>query len=231
MLDQEEAAWISSTANELNNLLQVIAESSGALEGYCKSQPGAERYITMLHSGLERATQVTRTLAERAGGSLPEESAAAAESSQAAAQESAAEPAADAEVPITIHNPEGPKELVMIVDDEEFITQLATIVLTEEGYRVVTAQDGLQALSIYRRLKDEISLVILDFTMPVMDGADVFAELQEIDPKVSVVLSSGFTEHDCLRTMLARGLRGFIPKPYSQKKLLSQIRQTLDAVQ
>ena len=63
-----------------------------------------------------------------------------------------------------------------------------------------------------------------------MDGADVFAELQVINPKVSVVLSSGFAEQDRLRGMLAKGLRGFIPKPYTQKKLLEQIRQTLDAL-
>jgi CheY-like chemotaxis protein len=83
---------------------------------------------------------------------------------------------------------------------------------------------------MYRELKDQISLVILDFVMPVMDGADVFAELQVINPKVSVVLSSGFAEQDRLRGMLAKGLRGFIPKPYTQKKLLEQIRQTLDAL-
>ena len=180
MLDQEEARWISSTANELNNLLQVIAESSGALEGYCQSQPGVEKYLTMLHSGLERATQVTRTLAERAGGFPPEQ---AAVSEQADATAKPAEATASPDAPFTIHNPEGKKELVMVVDDEEFITELATIVLTEEGYRVVTAQDGLQALSIYRRLKDEISLVILDFTMPVMDGSDVFANCRRSIPR------------------------------------------------
>jgi CheY-like chemotaxis protein len=71
---------------------------------------------------------------------------------------------------------------------------------------------------------------VLDFTMPIMDGADLFAELQQLNPRVPVVLSSGFTEQDKLRGMLARGLRGFIPKPYTQAKLLAQVRQTLDAI-
>ena len=66
--------------------------------------------------------------------------------------------------------------------------------------------------------------------MPVMDGADVFAELQTINPKVPVVLSSGFAEQEPLRNMLSRGLRGFIPKPYTQQKLLTQVRSTLDAL-
>ncbi len=231
MLDTEEARWIRSTANELNNLLQVIAESSDVLEGHCKDQPGTEVFLGMLRSGVERATQVTRDLAERVGGFPVQEGSTevkpAAESAEGLAQSAVSSEGSL----LTIQNPTGTKELVMIVDDEEFITQLAAIVMTEAGYRVVTARDGMQALEIYRELKDHISLVILDFSMPVMDGSDVFDELQAINPKVSVVLSSGFTEHDRLRSMLSRGLRGFIPKPYTQQKLLSQIRQTLDAVQ
>jgi CheY-like chemotaxis protein len=103
-------------------------------------------------------------------------------------------------------------------------------VLAEDGYRVMTAKNGFIALDIYRKLKDRIDLVILDFVMPVMDGADVFAEMQELNPQVPVVLSSGFAEQDRLRGMLARGLRGFIPKPYTQQKLLDQVRQVCDAL-
>jgi CheY-like chemotaxis protein len=119
----------------------------------------------------------------------------------------------------------------MIVDDEDFVTLLAQRVLADEGYRVVTAKDGFQALEIYRKLGEQIALIILDFTMPVMDGSDVFAELLEINPQVPVVLSSGFAEQERLRGMLAKGLRGFIPKPYTQQKLLTQIRSTLDTLQ
>jgi CheY-like chemotaxis protein len=96
-------------------------------------------------------------------------------------------------------NPSGPRELVMIVDDEDFVTMLAQRVLADDGYRVVTARDGFQALELYRKLRDQISLIILDFTMPVMDGSDVFNELLQINPQVSVVLSSGFAEQDRLR--------------------------------
>jgi FixJ family two-component response regulator len=64
-----------------------------------------------------------------------------------------------------------------------------------------------------------------------MDGSDVFTELLQINPKVPVVLSSGFAEQERLRGMLAKGLRGFIPKPYTQQKLLTQIRSTLDTLQ
>ena len=131
---------------------------------------------------------------------------------------------------VRIANPSGNRELVMIVDDEDFVTMLAQRVLADEGYRVVTARDGFQAIELYRKLRDQIALIILDFTMPVMDGSDVFHELLEINPQVPVVLSSGFAEQDRLRAMLAKGMRGFIPKPYTQEKLLTQIRATLDAL-
>lgn len=224
MLDSEEIRWVKSTANELNNLLQVISESSQMLENLCEPTFESDKYFGMLQSAIERATKVTRLMVDRVGGyaadtaiTLPEP--------VAAPQPGRAVPA-----DIKIHNPQGTLELVMIVDDEDFVTMLAQRVLADQGYRVITAKDGFQALDIFRRLHQEIALVILDFTMPVMDGADVFNEMLQVDPQVAVVLSSGFAEQDRLRGMLARGLRGFIPKPYTQQKLLTQIRTTLDAI-
>jgi CheY-like chemotaxis protein len=225
----EDLLWIRSTANELNNLLQVITESGEVLEGLLRGQPEAEKYLSILRASAQRAALATRSMAARAGGQpvpplSPQAAAAAKDEARIAAAAAILPP------PIEIHNPTGQFELIMIVDDEEFITLLARRVLTDEGYRVITARNGFQALEIYRKLKEEISLIILDFTMPIMDGADIFAELQQINPKVSVVLSSGFAEQDKLRAMLARGLRGFIPKPYTQEKLLSHVRQTVDAI-
>ena len=131
---------------------------------------------------------------------------------------------------IRIENPQGANELIMIVDDEDFVSLLAQRVLTDSGYKVVRAKDGFVAIDYYNKLKDEISLIILDFTMPIMDGAEVFDELRQINPRAPVVLSSGFTEQDKLKFMFAKGLRGFIPKPYTQQKLLLQVRSTLDAI-
>lgn len=234
--ETETIRWIKSTANDLNNILQVITESSQMIEAFCRNQPGAEVYLKMLRSGVERATHVTRQIAERVGPAptdqiAPQSEAAAPAQAPIFPPERIPQPqSAPAQEPIEIHNPTGERELVLVVDDEDFVTQLAARVLADAGYQVVTAKNGFQALDIYRQLTDRISLVILDFTMPVMDGADVFAELQKINPQVAVVLSSGFAEQEPLRAMLARGLRGFIPKPYTQQKLLSQIRQTLDGI-
>ncbi len=230
MLDTEEIRWVKSTANELNNLLQVISESSQVLEMIQTPTPDSEKYFSILRSGIERAAKVAQVMVERVGGYSAD---------PIAAPVPAVAPAAapifkaviDGATDVKIANPNGARELIMIVDDEELVTMLASRVLADEGYRVVTARDGFKAIEIYRKLRDQISLIILDFTMPVMDGADVFEELREINPQVPVVLSSGFAEQDRLRAMLAKGLRGFIPKPYTQAKLLAQIRATLDAMQ
>ncbi|HTG45863.1 MAG TPA: response regulator, partial [Verrucomicrobiae bacterium] len=68
-----------------------------------------------------------------------------------------------------------------------------------------------------------------DFFLPVMDGDAVFDELRLLNPDVVVVLSSGFAEQSKLGNMLAQGLKGFIPKPYTREKLLEQVRSTIEA--
>lgn len=237
MPEPDNMQWIKSTANELNNFLQVISESSQVLEALCKGTPDAEKYFAILRNGVERATKATQLMVDRVGGISAGDPPNAVKFTAPTVPVTnrpvfppAAAPGTATGVDIKIHNPTGARELVMIVDDEDFVTLLAQRVLTDEGYRIVTARDGFQAIEIYRKLKDQIALIILDFTMPVMDGSDVFAELLQINPGVPVVLSSGFAEQERLRSMLARGLRGFIPKPYTQQKLLTQIRSTLDAL-
>jgi CheY-like chemotaxis protein len=239
MLDAEDSSWLKATANELNNLLQVISESSKLIEASCEEGTEAAKYFPILHNSIERAAKCTKGMVERVGGS-----------SEAAFQALAAttDPSLLPDVPplppkptsgplvppltgdVRVHNPSGNRELVMIVDDEEFVCMLAQRVLADEGYRVITARDGFQAIEMYRKLGDQIALIILDFTMPAMDGSDVFAELLTINPRVPVVLSSGFAEQSRVQNMLARGLRGFIPKPYTQQKLLTQVRSTLDTL-
>ena len=127
-----------------------------------------------------------------------------------------------------IKNPNGSRELILLVDDEAQVAELAAEMLAEEGYKVIVAHDGFEALRIYQQMGQQIGLVILDFFLPVMDGDAVFDELRGLNPNIAVVLSSGFAEQSKLGNMLAQGLRGFIPKPYSRAKLLEQVRSTLD---
>jgi DNA-binding NtrC family response regulator len=72
--------------------------------------------------------------------------------------------------------------------------------------------------------------VILDFVMPIMGGGQVLNAMLKINPRVQVLLTSGFTSEQSLKELLSKKLCGFIPKPLAQKKLLLSVRSTLDAV-
>ena len=226
MGDGNDIRWLQTTANDLNNLLQVISESSKALRPLCAANTEALRYYSFLSNGLDRAQAVTNEMASRLGGlSQPT---AAHFTANPGRQEVAPHPEKfSAEL---IQNPDGDGDLIMLIDDEKIVLDLAGAVLISEGYRVIPVTDVFKALSIYADLKDQIALVILDYTMPIMDGSEVFDELKLISPNAPIMLSSGFAEQERVRTMLARGLRGFLPKPYTKQKLLSQVRSTLDAI-
>jgi CheY-like chemotaxis protein len=130
---------------------------------------------------------------------------------------------------INVKNPKGNREYLLLIEDETEVADLAAEMLAEEGYKVILAREGFEALKIYEKMGQQIGLVILDFFLPVMDGDAVFDELRALNPNVNVVLSSGFAEQSKIAAMLAQGLRGFIPKPYTREKLLEQVRSTLDA--
>lgn len=219
MGDPENDPQLRSSANDLNNLFQVITESAQALRTTCEQHPDAGKYYAFLCSSIERAKEFTMQMAARLGGF----------SDAKTSTVSKPEPVrANAE--ISIANPGGELELVMLIDDEEMVCSLVSEMLTYAGYRVVTVAEPFRALKVFEHLKEQIALVILDYTLPIMDGSEVFEELKKIKPSVAVMLSSGFTEHDKVRAMLAKGLRGFLPKPYTEARLLSQVRTTLDTI-
>jgi CheY-like chemotaxis protein len=130
---------------------------------------------------------------------------------------------------IKVKNAKGNRELILFIEDEVEVGEIASEMLADEGYKVILAHDGFEALKIYERIGKQISLVILDFFLPVMDGDAVFDELRALNPNINVVLSSGFAEQHKISAMLAQGLRGFIPKPYTREKLLEQVRSTCEA--
>jgi CheY-like chemotaxis protein len=130
---------------------------------------------------------------------------------------------------VRLKNPTGPGELLLLIEDEHDVAEVAADMLASEGYKVILANDGFEALKIYQDLGAQIRLVILDFFLPVMDGDAVFDELRALNPDVNVVLSSGFAEQQKISSMLGQGLRGFIPKPYTRERLLEQVRSTLDS--
>jgi CheY-like chemotaxis protein len=142
-----------------------------------------------------------------------------------------ASPAGSSVVPddIKVKNPNGNRELILFIEDEVEVAEVAADLLAKEGYKIIVVHDGFEALKVYERIGPQIGLVILDFFLPILDGDAVFDELRALNPNVNVVLSSGFAEQSKISSMLSQGLRGFIPKPYTADRLLGQVRSTLDA--
>ena len=110
----------------------------------------------------------------------------------------------------------------LLVDDEETVRATGGKMLRELGFEVLTACDGLEAVEIFKSNKD-ISFVILDLTMPHMDGEQCFRELRSLDPAVRVIISSGYNEQEVTQRFVGKGLAGFIQKPYK----LSELKQVI----
>ena len=95
------------------------------------------------------------------------------------------------------------------------------------GFDVLSARDGAEALDLYREHADEIVCVLLDLTMPLMDGEEAFREIRRVDPEVIVILSSGYNEQDATRRFDGKGLAGFIQKPFTISSLKRKVMQVL----
>jgi len=119
-------------------------------------------------------------------------------------------------------------ETVLVVDDEQIIREFLKDTLEELGYRVMLAKDGPSAIELFSRHHNEVDLIILDMVMPRMRGIDVFKGLKEIDPKVKVILSSGYSRSGEARAILREGVLDFVQKPFTEKKLSRVVRNALD---
>jgi len=111
---------------------------------------------------------------------------------------------------------------VLLVDDEEAVRGIGKEMLLELGFETITANNGLEAMQIFKQTPD-IAFVILDLTMPHMDGEQCFRELKQLKPDVKVIMSSGFSEHEVTQKFDGKGLAGFIQKPYTFSVLRNAI--------
>jgi two-component system, cell cycle sensor histidine kinase and response regulator CckA len=121
-------------------------------------------------------------------------------------------------------------ETILLVDDEELVRDLGTRILTKSGYTVLPAANGVEALEVFKRESSRISLVILDLIMPEMDGAACLKALLQIDPRLRVLVASGYSADASVRETLEMGAKGFVNKPFRVKRLLGAVRKALDDV-
>ena len=124
--------------------------------------------------------------------------------------------------------PQQGSELILVVDDEQEISNVLSEILQNHGYQVLTAENGVEATNIYAKHHHNIKLVILDMIMPKMGGRETFAQLKDINPRIKALLSSGYSRHGKAETIMQEGIKGFVQKPYRANELLSAVRKALD---
>ena len=124
--------------------------------------------------------------------------------------------------------PKGGNETILLVDDEEFVRDLAVRFLTSAGYNVITASNGREAIEIFERHKNRISLIILDLIMPEIGGLQCLEELTRIDPKARIIIASGFAVNEDERKIIEATARGFVSKPYQVQHVLDAVRKAID---
>jgi len=112
---------------------------------------------------------------------------------------------------------------LLVVDDDELITEVLVEMLKELGCTSIQACNGQEGVEAYGRYQDEIDAVILDMTMPVMSGAECFAKLIKINPDVKVILSSGYAQVDLQSQFSAGTLSAYLQKPYNHAHLIETL--------
>jgi len=117
---------------------------------------------------------------------------------------------------------------VLLVDDEEIILESTAPALEALGFRVIRARDGVQALERFMEVGEELAIVLMDLSMPRMDGTAAFMAMRRIRPEVPVVLTSGYDQKEVSEDLFAQGLAGFLQKPYRIRDLARELDRVLN---
>lgn len=123
----------------------------------------------------------------------------------------------------------GHGEMILAIEDEEPLKDFLNTILTESGYRVLLASDGLEGLQTYREHAKEIDLVILDMGLPEMSGTEVLSGLLLLNPFAKVISASGYLEPEVKADALDIGALDFLAKPYRVEELLTKVHRALQA--
>ena len=118
------------------------------------------------------------------------------------------------------------KKVVLFVDDEEMVLKVGSLMLQKLGYSVLTASKGQEAIEIFK--KNKVAFVILDMRMPGMNGYEIYPQLKKIQPKVKILLASGYAGDHSEKGLISIGFDGFIQKPFDLKQLSEKIEDILE---
>lgn len=191
-----------AAASELSDLLGIISADSLAGE-VGPSVEDREKYLQDLRAAIERSKEISEARAFPHDPFLKKKRTAA---------------------------PELAKPTVLHIDDDQSTLVLVKQILTDAGYKVVSAQSGFDGVDQFRRRPFDFNLVLTDLTMPLMDGEETFRRLREIRPDISVILATGFIQEERLAHLKNQGLAGFLRKPIPPDDIIATIRSTLENV-
>jgi len=121
------------------------------------------------------------------------------------------------------------KETILLVDDEKVLRETARKMLTRYGYKVISAENGTEAVAIYKKYLKRIDLIILDILMPGMEINKVFAWLKKLNPKAKIIATSGVGEKELIKSEFQERIAGFVEKPFQVRPLLRKVRSVLNA--
>ena len=222
--DSNSSTSVKSTTDatsELNNLLEIISGTSAAIENIWDGAKESQKYFDMLRTSIDRAARVTAQLVVHAGGS--DKKVLFHPGLAAYTKRTNSEPATPPSAATKRHS-------ILAVDDEPMALVLSRKILTDSGFNVATAQSGFECLDLFRKNPAGYDLVLLDLSMPFMDGEETFGRLREIRPDIAVLLSTGFIAQDRLDRMMGAGMAGFLHKPHRPQELVKNIRAILESV-
>jgi CheY-like chemotaxis protein len=203
-------------ASELNNLLQIISGTGAVIENLIGTNAEADKHFSAIRSSVDRAAQLTSSLThteptlERKIVPYPEHG-------------YAIPPKRTARASAT-------KQRVLVVDDEPLALELAQQVFADAGFEAQTANSGFECIDRVRSARQAFDLVLLDLSMPFMDGEETFTRLRSMVPHITVMLNTGFVAQERLERMLQAGLAGFIRKPHRPSELVAHVRSVLHVV-
>jgi PAS domain S-box-containing protein len=139
-------------------------------------------------------------------------------------------PETPATPPAEEKSPLGFGETILLVEDEEILLTLLQSLLEENGYRVLVAKDGQEAVDVFKRHRLEISVVLSDMGLPKLGGWEVLQKMKELDPTVRCILASGYLDPDLRLEMIKDGAVDFVQKPYIPHLILTRIRNAIDGL-
>jgi PAS domain S-box-containing protein len=122
-------------------------------------------------------------------------------------------------------------QTILLVEDEEMLRDLGVTILEGEGYRVIAAKDGMEAVALFEAHRDEIGLVVCDLGLPRLGGREAFLKMKESRPGVRAIVASGYLEPAIRSEMLKAGVLDTIQKPYDFNELLTKIRSAIGPVE